>query len=173
MNNSEIDARLRNEIIDAYGAYAEGIDSKNWSLVRSCFADEVYIDYGEISAADGGPEEPRPIEKWMAHLQGVINGFDHTHHTLSNFRFNRDGERIACRAYLTAHHVIFSGPEPGTAGVDDVVTIVGEYTNSYERADQGWKIHRSRLQVYWSSGNPNLFPLAMQRAANMSSESNT
>ncbi|MGI9284521.1 MAG: hypothetical protein ACR2P1_03980, partial [Pseudomonadales bacterium] len=68
-----------------------------------------------------------------------------------------------------AHHVIFSGQEPGTAGVDDVVTVVGEYTNSYERTDQGWKIRRSRLQVHWTSGKPNLFPLAMQRAGNKGS----
>ena len=29
---------IRNALIDSYNNYAEGLDSKNWPLVRACFA---------------------------------------------------------------------------------------------------------------------------------------
>ena len=59
-------------MIDSFNLYAEGLDSKNWPMVRNCFADEVFIDYGEISAATGSPDQARPADDWMKHLQSVI-----------------------------------------------------------------------------------------------------
>ena len=46
----------------------------------------------------------------------------------------------------------------------EVVTVVGEYTNSYTRIDGQWKICKSELVVNWSSGNVALFGTAMERA---------
>lgn len=165
MSATAVDAQTRWEITDAYNAYAEGIDSKNWSLVRDCFADEVCIDYGAMSAAGGSPDEPRRADDWMLYLKSVINGFDITRHTLTNHRFGRSGEDVVCRAYLVADHVIFAQAELPIATADDVVTVVGEYTNTYTPTTAGWKISASRLEVHWSSGNLELFPRAMQRAA--------
>lgn len=165
MTRTAIDAQLRFEIIDAYNAYGEGIDSKDWALVRSCFADEVCIDYGEIHAAAGGPDFPRKAEDWIQSLQSVINGFDITRHTITNHRFSMDGDLVVCRAYLTADHVIFAQPEITMAAADEIATVVGEYTNTYQRTDDGWKICKSKLLMNWSAGNADLFVVAMGRAA--------
>jgi len=75
---SQIDPSQRFGIIDVYNAYAEGVDTKNWTLVRSCFADEVLLDYGSVNPASGDPGKPRPADDWIPVLQGVINGFDVT-----------------------------------------------------------------------------------------------
>ena len=165
MSQTGIDAQLRFEIIDAYNAYAEGIDSKDWALVLSCFADEVCIDYGEVHAAAGGPEVPRKAEAWLLSLQGVINGFDLTRHTITNHRFAMEGDCVVCRAYLTAEHVIFADPAIPAAAADEVATVVGEYTNTYQHTDDGWKIRKSKLHMNWSAGNADLFVVAMERAA--------
>ena len=164
MSNTENPLQIRNALIDNYNAYAEGLDSKNWPMVRACFADEVMIDYGSISAATGDPEVPRRAEDWMKHLQGVINGFDITRHCITNHRITLSDQEVSCRAYLCADHVIFANPELPIVSDQEVVTVVGEYTNSYTRIDGQWKICKSELVVNWSSGNVALFGTAMERA---------
>lgn len=144
-------------LIGNYNAYAEGLDCKNWPLVRGCFSDEVYIDYGAISAPTGDPSVPRRADDWLGVLQGVINRFDFTRHTITNHRVLIDGDRVSCRAYLTADHVKLSDPALPLVGDDDIVTVVGEYTNHYRQEQGQWKICRSELAVDWSRGNMALF----------------
>ena len=156
---------IRNALIDSYNDYAEGLDSKNWTLVRSCFADEVIIDYGELSAATGAPDEPRRADDWMLYLKGVINGFDITRHLISNHRVTISDSDISCRAYLAADHVIFADPAIPVARAEDIVTVVGEYNNHYANIDGAWKIVRSQLDVHYSHGNMALFEESAKRVA--------
>ncbi len=156
---------IRNAMIDSYNRYAEGLDSKNWPLVRSCFADKVFIDYGSISDPTGSPDIARNSDDWMKALQGVINGFDYTRHAITNHRPVITDDAISCTAYLSADHVIFSDPEIPIVTPQDVVTVVGEYTNWYERHGAEWKISRSKLVVNYSSGNLALLDEAIKRAA--------
>jgi hypothetical protein len=150
--------------IESYNHYAQGLDSKDWPLVRSCFADEIFIDYGAISAPTGGPDVPRRADEWLPVLQGVINGFDFTRHTITNHRFDFDGT-ITCTAYVIADHVIFPDPAMPLAGEQDVVTVIGEYTNSYAASPAGLKINRSRLVINCTRGNVALLGEAINRAA--------
>ena len=156
---------LRDALIENYNNYAEGLDSKNWPLVRSCFADEVLIDYGELSAASGSADVPRPADNWLGYLQGVINGFDITRHAISNHRFTISDGVVSCRAYLTADHVIFPDPSNPHIGPENNVTVVGEYTNTYGEFDGVWKIIKSQLVVNYSYGNWSLFEQAGMRLA--------
>ena len=56
--------------VDNFNNYAEGIATKNWSLVRSCFSDQVTIDYGEIDhSGEGGTV--RDAKDWVEHLRSV------------------------------------------------------------------------------------------------------
>lgn len=155
---------IRNALIDSYNNYAEGLDSKNWPLVRACFADEVLIDYGSLSAASGDPAIPRRADDWMGYLQGVINGFDITRHTITNHRVAISDTHVSCRAYLIADHVLFPNLAMPVVGPQDVVTVVGEYTNHYRQIDGAWKICKSELAVNWSHGNIALFTAATERA---------
>ena len=148
---------IRNALVDSYNAYAQGLDSKDWDLVRSCFAERVYIDYGEISAATGDPSTPRDIDDWMQHLVTVISKFDITRHTITNHRVVIDAGEVSCRAYMSADHVKFADPANPVATPDTTVTVVGEYNNHYENIDGSWKIRRSQLVVNWSAGNLALF----------------
>ncbi len=150
--------------IESYNRYAQGLDTRDWALVRDCFDDEIFIDYGDISAPSGSPEVPRRADDWMAVLQGVINGFDFTRHTITNHRFDFDGA-IRCTAYLLADHFIFADPAMSLAGEQDVVTVIGEYTNTYQAYSGGLKISRSELVVNCTRGNLALLGEAMNRAA--------
>ncbi|CAA0106171.1 Uncharacterised protein [Halioglobus japonicus] len=169
MSSSEYDPLVRQALIDNYNNYAEGLDSKNWPMVRACFADEVLIDYGAISAPTGAPEVPRRADDWMKNLQGVINGFDITRHTISNHRFFISEGEISCRAYLRADHIIFANPEMPVIGPEETVVVVGEYTNRYRQIDGVWKICKSELVVNWSEGNASLLAIATERAMALNS----
>lgn len=149
--------QIRQALIDNYNCYAEGLDSKNWDLVRSCFAAQFYIDYGAISAASGDSRVARKLEDWMQHLQAVINSFDITRHTITNHRVVIDDTQVSCKAYLVADHVRFADATQPIVGPDDVVTVVGEYHNHYAHIDGAWRIVRSALAVNWTSGNLALF----------------
>ena len=165
MSRADSDLEISSALIRNYNEYAQGLDTKDWQLVRNCFADQVYIDYGNISAPTGDPEVPRETDDWLKILQGVINGFDITRHTITNHRVNIADGDVSCTAYLTADHVIFANPDLPLVGDQDVVTVVGEYTNWYEQTGGDWKICKSQLVVNWSSGNIALLAEANQRAA--------
>ena len=162
---TEVDPHTRCDIIDVYNAYGEGIDTKNWPLVRNCFADEIYIDYGDTGADTGGEGALRRAEDWMLALQSVINGFDITRHTLSNFRFRDTEPGIECRAYLMADHIIFSNSDNNFATENEIATVIGEYTNVFARSGADWKIVSSKLDTHYSKGNIALFAQAGERAA--------
>jgi len=156
---------VRNAMIDSYNRYAQGLDSKDWPMVRSCFADEVFIDYGSISDPTGSPDVARKSDDWLQILQGVINGFDITRHMITNHRPVISDSELACSAYLMADHVIFQDPAVQLVSPDDVVTVVGEYTNWFEPAGSGLQICRSRLVVNYTRGNPLLLGQAIERTA--------
>lgn len=155
----------RAALAENYSLYGQGLDTKDWSLVRSCFADQVAIDYGTISDPTGSPDVPRNVDDWLEVLQSVINGFDITRHTITNHRFSFADGQVSCRGYLVADHVIFADPALPIVSDDDVATVVGEYTNHYERTAQGWKITRSKLEIQYSRGNLALFGTAAERVA--------
>lgn len=165
MFDTQQQLEIRNALVDSYNNYAEGLDSKNWPLVRACFAEEVLIDYGPLSAASGAPDVPRKADDWMQYLQGVINGFDVTRHTITNHRVTITDDEVSCRAYLTADHVIFPDPEIPVIADQDVVVVVGEYNNSYRKTGGAWKICSSQLVVNYSSGNMALFEKSAERVA--------
>ena len=165
MSSTQNELQIRNALIDNFNNYAQGLDSKDWPLVRACFADQVFIDYGSISAPTGDPAVPRAADDWLKNLQGVINGFDITRHTITNHRVTIEESRVSCTAYLMADHVIFADPEVTAISADDVVQVVGEYTNYYEQVGDSWKICRSELVVNYSSGNLQLFVTAAERVA--------
>ena len=148
--------QIRNALIDNYNAYAEGLDSKNWPLVRACFSDEIYIDYGPISEPTGPASVPRRADDWLLLLQSVINRFDITRHTITNHRVTIDGDSVSCRAYLIADHVKFDPAMGPHVADENVVTVVGEYNNYYRQEGGQWKICRSELVVNWSRGNMGL-----------------
>ncbi|MFT4520136.1 MAG: hypothetical protein ACI9JM_002536 [Halioglobus sp.] len=165
MSMQDKELSIRNGLIDNYNNYAEGLDSKNWPMLRGCFSDDVVIDYGTLVPPGDDPDAPRDSDDWIKILQGVINGFDITRHTITNHRCVITDEEVSCRAYLIADHIIFPSSETTLIGAADVVTVVGEYSNHYKLVDGVWRIWKSQLAVHWTSGNLELFPIGQARLA--------
>ncbi|GAA3543700.1 nuclear transport factor 2 family protein [Amycolatopsis ultiminotia] len=155
---SATDARVRRlwdraEIGDVQLRYATGTDSHDWELFRSCFTEEVEIDF---SAGFGQPVVRMSADDWAKSTAPRMESFKATQHMITNLVITFDGDdRATCVAYLRASHHL-----PNSTGDSDQV-VYGYYTNRFERTPDGWRIARVKLTPLWMTGNFGIFQTAL------------
>ena len=121
----------KEQIVEVLIRYATGIDSKDWPLFRSCWTDEIDVDYqqlGRFTSADALTEVMTRLHENMGP----------TYHRLSNFVIAVDGDRATARSYV--HAVLMLQPDDSTNWVD----ALGHYDDVFVRTQGGWRI-RERL----------------------------
>ena len=126
-------------------AFAEGIDTRDWSLLEAQFTDPFELDYS--SHRPGSLGTVRPGE-WVARARRRFETMTATQHSMSNPRVEVDGDTARCRMYVVAWHV---------AEIDGVTawcTIGGEYDDHLVHADGRWLISRLELRRRWTVGDP-------------------
>jgi hypothetical protein len=165
------------QICEAIYRYAFGIDTRNWSLYRSIFDDEVDIDFSSYSGR--APARMR-ADAWVASVQPLFTGLAATQHSMTNpivtYGDAATVEAAAPRGAASAS----SGPDADTAtcvmsmqaahqlDADDEgswFTIGGYYTNRFRRVSGLWRITGVRLTVLWRRGDPAIMVTAAQRGA--------
>jgi len=144
----------RAEISDVVNRYATGIDRRDWELYRSCFADEMELDFTSWS---GGEPSHVAAEQWVAGVRDGLSGFDATHHVSSNHVITVTGDSATCVSYMVAYHIFATGMG------ENIFTLGGHYTNRLRKTNDEWKIWGCKLTVTWATGNRHLFELAHQR----------
>ena len=97
----------KEQITEVLIRYATGIDSKDWPLFRSCWADEVDLDYGEL----GEFTDPDAFTDLFAQ---VHNPMGNTYHRLSNFVVDVSGDTATARTYV--HAVLMVTPDDDAPG---------------------------------------------------------
>jgi hypothetical protein len=143
------------EVVETVYRYAVGIDTRDWALYRSIFADEVLIDFssysGEAAATITGDE-------WLARVLPLFTGLAATQHSMTNplVELGADGASATCRMYMQAHHVL-DASDPGSW-----CTIGGYYDDALVLADGRWRITGVRLTVLWRAGDAGIMPIAAQ-----------
>ncbi|NQV20344.1 MAG: nuclear transport factor 2 family protein [Rhodospirillales bacterium] len=77
----------RAEISDVLNNYGMSIDFKDYDLLRSCFVDDVAVNFtslGEGFVFKGGDE-------WTAKIRDLTEGLDATQHIITNHDHKLDG----------------------------------------------------------------------------------
>lgn len=121
----------RDDITDVLVRYATGIDSRNWTLFRSCFTDDARFDYGGIGRWDS----PEAITAFMrASHSGP------SMHRLTNFAIDIDGDTATARSYVDA---VVMGPR-GIGAVENF----GWYDDQLVRTADGWRISFRRTVLH-------------------------
>ena len=170
MNEDARDAALqtlldRQAISDTVLRYATGIDMRDWEAYRSCFTDEVEIDF---TSWGGGEPQVMRADDWTAGVRAGLSGFQATQHISANhvITFAGGGDEATCVSYMQAQHSL-----PNAEG-DNTLTLGGYYTNTLVRGtdDDGWRIRRCQLTVTWTTGNKHIFVLARERWAAQEAE---
>lgn len=144
------------DIADVILRFATSVDTLNFELYRSIFADEVDMD---VSSFSGLPAERVSMDDWTAQIKGFLPGFDATQHVLSNFVINVEGDDATVVVYMKAEHFIAN--DQG----DNSHAIGGNYEFGLSRIAGDWKIGAMTLNVTWSRGNRDVYRLAGERAA--------
>ncbi len=119
----------KEQIAEVLIRYATGIDSKDWPLLRSCWTDEIDVDYqqlGRFTSADALTDVMRQLHENMGP----------TYHRMSNIVIAVDeaGDRATARSYVQA--VLMLQPNDSTNWVD----ALGHYDDVFVRTPDGWRI---------------------------------
>ncbi len=144
----------RAEISDVQLRYATGLDSRDWPLFRSCFADEIETDFTSIF---GGTPRKVSADKWTEAARRTLSGLAATQHMITNHVITVDGDNATCVAYVQARHYL-----PNDTG-DSTQNMFGYYTNRFVRTRDGWKIRACKLSLSWQTGNWHIFTMANER----------
>lgn len=114
-------------ITDVLVRYATGIDTKNWTLFRSCFTDDARFDYGDI----GQWSDTAGITEFMI---AAHEGMSDTKHMLHNMVIDfHDDDNAGAVTYVHTVQALAADP---TQWIDGV----GQYEDHLVRADDGWRI---------------------------------
>lgn len=141
------------EIVEVQTRYATGTDSRDWDLFRSCFTEEVEIDFSD---GFGQPVARLSADEWVKSTAPRMESFSATQHMITNHVITFDGEdRATCVAYVLAGH---HRPNPTGGGEQ---TVHGYYTNTFERTADGWRISGVKLTPRWMTGNFGIFLTAL------------
>jgi hypothetical protein len=143
----------RMEISDTVVRYATAVDTRDWKLYRSCFTDEVELDFAGWAVGTHNADE------WVDMVRQMLGGFTATQHISSNHVIKLNGNEATCLSYVQAQHYL-----PNDTG-DSALTIGGHYKNDLIRTEGGWKISKCRLKITWYAGNRYVFELARMRLA--------
>jgi SnoaL-like domain len=134
------------ELMQRYGM---SIDTRDWSALRSCFADEIEIDNSDTSFGRSGPPLRISGDKWLHQIRRIVSKFAVTQHMISPYRIEIEGDRAVCLSYLQARHF-----PPNCADPQMVWAIGGYYTNQMVRTPGGWKIAVWKLTLTWQENPP-------------------
>lgn len=133
--------------------YATGTDAHDWQLFRSCFTDEVEVDFSD---GFGQPVVRIPADDWVSATAPRMESFKATQHMITNHVITfDDDDHATCVAYVRASH-----HSPNSTGDSDQ-TVYGYYTNAFERTPNGWKIAKVKLTALWMTGNFGIFQAAL------------
>jgi 3-phenylpropionate/cinnamic acid dioxygenase small subunit len=144
----------RIDVAEAVYTYATAVDTRDWALYRSIFADEIEVDFAWF---DGQPARRMRADDWVAGVKPLFEGLDATQHAMSNPRVAVDGESATCTMYVQAAHFLRNG------GSDAEFTIGGYYTNTLSRTPEGWKLTGVKLTLLWSRGSKDVMTAALAR----------
>ena len=127
-----VDPQVRVEVADVLVRYATGIDRRDWTAFRSCFAADCEADYGDIGRWHSAEE----ITTWMREVHDQCG---HTMHRITNVVVDPSARGVAARSYVDA---IVLGPDNQTGA-----RSAGFYDDELVPSDDGWKIARRRFTM--------------------------
>ena len=122
------------QIAEVLIRYATGIDSKDWSLFRTCWTDEVDIDYGDLGHFTNADE-------FTALMTQLHDGMGQTYHRISNLVIKVDGDRATARSYV--HALLMAMPGDSSSWVD----ALGHYDDELVRTPDGWRIDKRTTHI--------------------------
>lgn len=129
-------------------------DQRDWNAVKETFSTKVLLDYSSMT---GNPATDLSPEQIVAAWQGILPGFEYTHHQLGNFETTIDRDKATVFCYGTADHYL--SDKDG-----NLWTVVGSYDFDLLKDSSGtWKIAGMKFNFKYQYGNTVLPQKAMNK----------
>lgn len=144
----------RAAISDAVIGYATALDTQDWTLFGSLFAETVTVDYRSF---DPLLFHTLGRNEWVAMMKARFGGFDATQHVSSNHVHRIDGDSALCTSYMQARHFVVRDADTACA------SFFGYYATRLVRTSDGWRICHLTLTVTARTGNMQVFQWAQAR----------
>ena len=80
--------------------YAIGIDTKDFDLYGSIFADQVNIDFSSYEGSSVPETTVLTRDQWVSRVRPLFTGLAATQHSMTNPVVNIDGDTASCRMYM-------------------------------------------------------------------------
>ena len=143
--------RDRGEVLDVLARFVHGIDTRDWALYRSVFADVVEIDYSSYRPDSVGPVA---ADEWVARATRLFPGLTASQHLVASSYVQLAGDTATVRSSVRADHVLDG----------EHFVLGGSYVHRLTRGEGGWRIDGVALHVAWQDGDRNVLVRAAQRA---------
>ena len=121
---------------DLVQAYAEGCDTRDAALLRSCFADGATLTVHWVDRDATTMTFPAGADQ----IRAGLARYDLTFHFIGNHRVQIDGDLATGHTYCVAHHV---------TGSDDHIMAI-RYEDTFRQEEDGWKIAERHLRHLWT-----------------------
>jgi tRNA U34 5-methylaminomethyl-2-thiouridine-forming methyltransferase MnmC len=133
-------------VSDLMLAFGRGLDTADWELYASCFADSFIVDFEQLTSLPPARTTPR---EWSAFAAAALSPLL-VHHQYSNQAISIQGDVATGVIYMVARH-----RDPLS---DDWNTQYGWYENTFARCDGpfGWHITALKHTFRWISGKPDI-----------------
>jgi hypothetical protein len=118
------------EVRELLARYSRGVDRADWDLLRSCFADDAVVDYGQIRGT--ADELITFIRRELGEMHALM-------HMQGQSWIQLDGDHGASETYVNAFHRAQTAD-----GLQDII-VHGRYLDSLERRDGRWVIVRRTM----------------------------
>lgn len=142
-------------ICEVRSRWAQGLDTRDWTLLRAQLCDEVFVDY---SGWSGQPGAMVAADDWVRARLGLFPGLWASQHNLTNPQIRIEGDRARGTTNVTAEHILDEDGERW-------FTLGGVYSDEYVRSDGSWLISSMTLTPSWYRGDRGVMDEGRRRAA--------
>lgn len=131
--------------------YCKGVDTKDWSLVRSCFGDNHEHQHGQFNGS---------LDEFVSFASSNMTHVSMSQHSLSNFIITINDDGLSAKSEVSFHavHLIDASVTAdlffNIQGQDNDWIVLGSYVDQWTFKDGQWLIIKRNARHNWERIEP-------------------
>lgn len=138
----------KSEIIDTVLRFFYAMDIQNWTLLRSCLAETLDVDY---TALRGEPRKFIFADDFVASRAKDLVNLS-TQHISTNHLVSINPEGAECNSNFLIHRMDQAKSKEEKNSFD----TAGFYTHGLVQSQTGWTIHSIKQTIIWNRGDSHI-----------------
>jgi len=141
--------------------WMDGLDTRSFERVRSCWTDEMETEYSGFPNMGTGPfnSGTHDTDQRYRKIINTVSEFDVTRHAISNLLIEVTGDQATLSCYVIATHYL------SVPNADSCSVIAARYDVEAVRLPIGWRLRKLKWTGQWTTGNDGLWMEVGRRLA--------